>query len=277
MDNIRGSDYIGIKSFAQEFRSAMKNKKAITQTWVIGLILLIIGAGIIILFMGPFNELSGKTFDKTSCQTSVDSRAAILSNSGLLGIAGLKLPALECSTNYICLTKASDCDNKKYESVKAESIEDIKKEMAGLMFDCWDMLRQGEKQFLKPSSNTQCIICSVMQFQQSIQNDYKTITGLNEYLFEKTIPNKGMTYMEFIDEDKTANAESQSYDTSKKLAVVYVVGKDKSTIEQISSKVKSAYYVFKPSARPDEMASLAITEYSAEELYEVCKDIKSVI
>ncbi len=262
------------------------NKKAITQDWVIGLILLIVGAGILLLFINPFNEASENIFDKTSCQTSVDARAAILGGSGLLSAGKLKLPPLECSTNYVCLTKGSDC-NEKYQSIKTENMEDIKKEMAGLMYDCWDMLGKGEKQFLRSSDDTQCIICSVIQFQQSIQNDYKTIDGLNEYLFEKTIPTKDVTYIEFINGEPNPDIKDESYDTSKKLAVLYVVASDKSTIEKWTDKALGVgalitYPIniiksFVSKETNNEAVSLSLAQYDAEELYEVCKDIKGVV
>jgi len=209
----------------------MKNKKAQMRKSLIGIIVVIITAGILFLFMNQFSEVFSGTSDKETCRTSVNLRAGII-EKGFWSESAIKLPPLKCQTEYKCLSKDGDCGGN-YEKVKVKDDAEIKKEISGIMYECWDMLGKGEKPFIGSweggllKNDKVCVICSVIDFDDTIKSQ-KEISGLGKYMYETKVPGKNFTYMQFISNNNNPEFVSDSEDkinTQKKQSIIFIIGK----------------------------------------------------
>ena len=209
----------------------IKDKKAQMRKSLVGIIIVIITAAIIILFMSPFSSIFSETTDKETCRTSVNLRAGII-EQGFLAEAVAKLPPLKCKTEYKCLSKEGNCEGN-YEKIKVKDDDEIKKEISGLMYECWDMLGRGERPFIGSweggllKNDKVCVICSVIDFDSSIKSQ-KEIGGLSEYMYRTMVPGKNFTYLQFISNKNDPEFISESEDktsTEKKHSIVFIIGK----------------------------------------------------
>ena len=209
----------------------IKDKKAQMRKSLVGIIIAIITAAIILLFMSPFSSIFSETADAETCRTSVNLRAGII-EQGFLSEAAIKLPPLKCQTEYKCISKDGDCENS-YEKIKVKDENEIKKEISGMMYGCWDMLGKGEKSFIGSWENgllkndKVCVICSTIDFDSSIKSQ-KEIYGLGRYMYETRIPGKNFTYLQFISNNNNPEFVSDSDDkilTEKKQSIIFIIGK----------------------------------------------------
>ncbi len=290
----------------------MENKKAQVRTSLIGIIIIIITAGIILIFMNQFSNIFSETANKETCRTSVNLRATII-EKGFLTETALKLPPLRCQTEYKCLSEKGECEGN-YEKVTVKSDNEIKKEISELMYECWDMLGNGEKPFIGSweggllKNDKVCLICSVIDFDSKIKAQ-KRIEGLGKYMFETNVPGKNFTYIESISGDNNPELQAESEDivlTEQKQSVIYVIGKTSSLkkiwTDTIAGAVGGAgigiwFYGIGSSIgagiggiiggtlgwiesgmyKSEYATSLLLVPYESEEIAKYCKDLKSSV
>ncbi len=79
--------------------------------------------------------------------------------------------------------------------------EDVKKEIANLMYDSWDMMHMGQLDFVSGrKTETYCIITDVIEFEDDSKN-IGEIDNFLDYLSEKKITNPSFedtTYLEYL-------------------------------------------------------------------------------
>ena len=82
-----------------------------------------------------------------------------------------------------------------------------KKELANLMFDCFDQFGAGELDIFatrRGSTDHYCVVCNKVSFTEP----GKVIRGLPDYLSENFIPGTGKTYFQYFKGEETARGES---------------------------------------------------------------------
>ncbi|MBW6442618.1 hypothetical protein K0A97_02445 [Patescibacteria group bacterium] len=160
-------------------------------------IIVIIVSFIIILFLILRLNLGGKTF-KEVCHNSV------ILNSQSGGFSG----PLDCTTTSVCISGGGKCQktnpsstikiNLRGENPKKEILEAIAKEMV----DCWWMFGEGEVKYVSETiftSKTSCAVCSIIEFDEKIQNSGIVINYRNLYDYLNETPKTStQTYLDYL-------------------------------------------------------------------------------
>lgn len=190
----------------------MKNKdldkKGIAQTTVVGVFLLIIGVGILLMFLYriQYSELA----DTEVCRESVTLRAASLGATYKFA----ELVPLNCKTSKICITNGGECkSNFPGETIltkKVKTSNDISKAIADQVLSCWDMMGQGRmtlvSEGLAPKLGfgkvgAHCTICSRIALDKETLNT-NTLNmdeaDVYSYMATRTVPGKDFTYAQYI-------------------------------------------------------------------------------
>ncbi len=171
------------------------NKRGeLTSRQIVIIVILIISFAVIMLFYFRFDWKSET--DKELCYNSVVNR-------GLIPV-GKEMTSLNCKTQQICLTMGGECldapSNAK--EIKVKNEEEIIKEIANEMYDCWWMMGSGEINYAAglDYKTVYCAICSNIYFDEEIQKQSSTINygKLYSYLASENIPNKKQTYAEYL-------------------------------------------------------------------------------
>ncbi|MBU2497110.1 MAG: hypothetical protein KJ767_03570 [Nanoarchaeota archaeon] len=278
--------------------------------WVIALIVLVV-LSIFVYFL-YYN--SPATINKETCKQSVLMRAAWIMTPSEVR------PPLRCKTQDV--------------EIKTTNQDEIKREIANSMYDCWDMLGQGKVDFLGQDATKwfaiqpdepACIICSRITFADNVKTKVKNVNNLTTYLNNVKIPGKEITYSQFLMDDENAKLEildpstPSSLTTNRQYAVVFMNmrGTDPLTIAKkaagfggvsgvgigllvakVASKLAGpvgigigvAYAATATTTGIMTMRTagkncdgnmggcnaLILTPYEAEELNNVCKDLKSI-
>ncbi|MFC1648987.1 hypothetical protein ACFL1B_06060 [Nanoarchaeota archaeon] len=126
--------------------------------------------------------------------------------------------------------------------------------IASAMAGCWDSYGSGKLRLFS-DEGTYCQVCDVVEFQDSGQQ----ISGLFEYLKDNDVPNKGITYTEFLTGHSTERADKlsdvreaydileqensallgqQTLDTSKKYSVIFVYSRGEEEIKEMMDHVQ---------------------------------------
>ena len=164
-----------------------QKKGQLTQNTIVGIILVVLGAAIIVLFIGRYTPLYGEVFDTETCRGSVAVKATI--ESSTIIAKGIGTTKLACRTKDVCISSGGKCPTgSKKESIANE--EDIKKEIANLMYECWFQFGEGELNFAgdKTFKEQICGICSRIKFSEDAQKDFKFISDMGKYLSENHTP-----------------------------------------------------------------------------------------
>ena len=137
------------------------NKKGeLTTTQLVSLIILIISFVVILFLIFQLNL--GETSKAEICRDSV-----ILKSKSVLDTP------LNCKTSYICFSKTSKCDkiDSPDEIIKVSNEEELYKELADKMADCWWMFGEGKFDYVGKDLNTKlyCSICSNIYFDSSVK------------------------------------------------------------------------------------------------------------
>jgi len=166
----------------------------LTTTQLVTIIILIVSF-VIILFL-IFNLNLGGTADKEICRNSV-----ILRDQSKI-FAG----PLDCKTNYLCISGGGDCSGiSASEKVVIDlgKKEEIIKVIADEMASCWWQF--GEDKELsyvgEPglSGGVDCAVCSIVQFDEKIQQNFPKITYLEFYNYlEKTKKDSFQSYLKYL-------------------------------------------------------------------------------
>lgn len=179
----------------------IENKKGeITTKQIVTLIILIVSFVIILFLLFRLNL--GRATDKEICHNSVVLKSA---GKGLVG-------QLDCKTNYLCISGGNDCEgisptetvkinlNKEDDVIKKEIMKVIADEMA----DCWWMFGEGELDYMRGNflGNTACAICSIVKFDNKIQESQEegiTYEEFMEFLANETkSKNEKNTYLYYL-------------------------------------------------------------------------------
>jgi len=157
-------------------------------------------------------------FDESICRASVEK------NKNMHLIRGMDISKeINCRTNE--LTIAGDDEQQ------------MKRILANEMRDCWYQYGEG-KWNLFSGEGSFCAICSIVDFETE-----KPLTGFSKYLMDTTLPNKDITYADYLQGYSTKQTEKiksamtpeqikafekETLDTTKKYAIVfsYVRGQD---------------------------------------------------
>jgi len=168
-------------------------KGEVTTKQIITIIILIVSFAVILYFIFRLNPT--ETTNKEICHNSVVLR------SKSLGLGG----SLDCKTNYLCISGGSDCEGIVADStikVDVENKNKIFKIIADEMADCWWMFGEGELDYVDSgafSKTTACALCTVIEFDEKIQEEYNR---------------ESVTYKEFLEflaEEKLTEESSETY------------------------------------------------------------------
>jgi hypothetical protein len=185
-----------------------KNCKAeLTTQQLVTIIILIVSFSVLLFFIFRLN-LGGETTNKEICHNSV-----LMKSRSSFG------NALDCRTNYICISGGGKCEGfssthiikidmkETPEEIKNQTMKAIVNEMA----DCWWMFGEGKVNYAggildEINGNKICTLCSIIKFDLGTNkihtissNDFKTFLSSNER-------SKGISYLFYLyginDKDK---------------------------------------------------------------------------
>src|SRR3989344_2265503 len=212
-------------------KQILENKKAeMSSSMLVTIILLVIGFGLILIVYYQLNGI--QEVDRQVCHQSVVLRWTLPDTLDLKDLSSLK-----CKTRKICISDKmfgkGDCENelgKEYDTLKIskekeKAEQDIKKIFADELADCWAMMGEGKIQVFKREGlppKDLCVICSRINFDKNV--DVSEVSGLSEYLIKKRVPNKDMSYFQFLTNSKTldysfSSSEIDKLDTKEKAII----------------------------------------------------------
>jgi len=183
----------------------INGKKGLTvQSTLIGVVVLVITAGVIFLLWNNLTPFFYSTIDKEACHQSVVYRSSI--NFG--PVQSSQIVPLNCQTEKICLSEKEDCEifgDKKVEKVKLSSKDEeardkVLETISNAMYDCNSMLGGGKLNFMPNNlrEKNYCLICSRIALDKEAQNlEGIAYSEFYEYLGKKKNP-KGISYLEYL-------------------------------------------------------------------------------
>lgn len=177
-------------------------------------ILTIIGILFIFPFIKETKEISEDLTDYHICRDG--NIAVVKSRVKLLDWVVAEQGVKHCRTERVKVSK-----DKEYETI------------AKKMALCWDMYLQGKEEVFETEDASYCAFCSVLEFE----NKEKSLNELTGYLADNYVPSTETKYIKYLTEievnDKNKkefeNFDLQNklpYDTSKNLAVMFIMYKD---------------------------------------------------
>lgn len=189
-------------------RGLFKNKKAAGIVFfLVGLIILIISAGIIFYFI--FKTDFKGDIDSEICRQSIVERATLKAGP----LDGSELVPLKCKTKKICFTMSSgDCqelisteDNPVQKVELSEDFQKAKKEIqeeiAETMVDCHSMLGEGHLNFMphKLDKKIYGLVCARFAFDDETKRIVNSIGHgeMYSYLENKRV-NDNKNYLEYL-------------------------------------------------------------------------------
>lgn len=191
----------------------MRNKKAdITSEQLVKTILVLIGFGILVLFIYfIYNQLTWTGMvDREVCHESVIYRGT------LPGFGGTKeFVPLKCKTQKICITTGSgSC--KEFEGstgilkVKVKNSQEIEQYISREIIDCWKTMGEGKISIFSQwfaetygigSVYPSCVICSRIAFDKtSLDKSGISLDNVNviKYMMTHVLPNTNVSYYEYL-------------------------------------------------------------------------------
>jgi hypothetical protein len=213
-----------------------KKKAELTSKYIITILLLVIGFGIVLLFYYGLGW--GSMVDREVCHESVILRATAPDTF----IGTKDYVPLKCNTRKVCITEdffgKGDCKEfagEKYEKArisgdKEEKEQKIKMFLAREIADCWTMMGEGKVQiFTRETGETSnCVICSRIAFDEKLKEEVGEIKGLEKYILTHKVPNKDVSYWEFLTRSSripSYSSESDVYSMDEKAIVFMEIGK----------------------------------------------------
>ena len=194
----------------------MNHKAAITQETLIYVIIIVVSFIVLGYAALKIAGLIGPTMIKETCHTSV-----ILRSSALLKGTHFtpELLPLKCKTQQI--------------EISSSDTEEISRELANAMYDCWWQLGEGKIDFFDSISwwnitnplakeVSSCVICSQISFKDAALN--KKI-NLVDYMSKTRIPNRDITYLDYFNNQKTilpSDIKINPIDTNKKYSIFFM-------------------------------------------------------
>lgn len=185
------------------------NKKGLTQTMLVTIIILVATLVILLFVVGSiFFNFQGN-IDKETCRASVVSRASLSAGP----IQSANYIPLKCRTEQICISGSNDkCEdvfleesNKNPITVLKVPDENAKKqvldEVSQSLYDCHKMLGEGELNFFpnKIVSENHCVICSRLVFDDTVVEEVGSIKYLDLYNNMAQLKDEsGRNYFEYV-------------------------------------------------------------------------------
>jgi hypothetical protein len=226
----------------------MNKKGEMTSKQIISIILLVVGFGIILVFLLAYPW--GETINRETCHESVIIRATSpqLTQSYV---------PLKCKEAKFCITSKligkGDCDEFKNEEgvtkVRVSSKEDIEKFLAREYIDCWTMMGEGKislfSQYFADNYGfglvyPTCVICSRIAFDETSLNanvkDWKNIDVAN-YMATRKAPGQEVSYNDFLGGKKSVIEPDKLQDLLKSTGEELV---DKSAESTEDTKIAKA-------------------------------------
>ncbi|HEB46896.1 MAG TPA: hypothetical protein ENI22_00310 [Candidatus Pacearchaeota archaeon] len=167
----------------------IKNRRGELTTKHLVTIMVLIVSFIIVLFL-LFRLNLGETTDDEICRNSVMLR----------GQSKLVSGPIDCRTNYLCVSGGGECEGKSPKlSVNPNSKNEVMKAIADEMSSCWFKFGEGEVNYGGGfiSTSVHCGICSIIEFDENIQENFPTITYSEFYEFLQT--NKKEATQSYLD------------------------------------------------------------------------------
>lgn len=200
----------------------MTKRAELSTSMLITIVILIIGFGILLFFFWQIS-FSGNV-DKEACHTSIIFRATLPAFGGVKALVPLK-----CKTEKICITSAlfgQNCPSLKGASgvtkMRVSKTADIEKVFAQSIVDCWEMTGEGKvaifsqwyaERYGVGGIYPTCIICSRMAFDSASLAKSKInvdSVDVDKYMMTHAIPNKDISYYDFIAKEGGKAKVSQS-------------------------------------------------------------------
>lgn len=177
-----------------------KKRGELTTQQLVTIIILIISF-VVILFL-IFRLNLGEETDKEICHNSVVMK----------GQSALKSGALDCRTNYVCISGGGKCENfnpsitvdinMNQDDKKLKN--DIMKAIADEMADCWWMFGEGKVDYVGLDvkdaiiGDVNCALCSIISFDGEIQKKHiGNYLDLYTYI-KSTNKEGGKSYMYYL-------------------------------------------------------------------------------
>ncbi|MEM3405542.1 MAG: hypothetical protein QW117_01045 [Candidatus Pacearchaeota archaeon] len=185
------------------------NKRGITLSTLVAIILLILAFGILLFFIINLN-LSQRT-DREACKQSVIMRGTIASLPVL--DAGKSYAPLQCKEKKVCITNSvfGNCEEftgeKGVEKVIVKDKEGIEKVISQEILECWNMMGQGRLDLFSQFIATRygfglvypsCIICSRIAIDERISLDEIKKVNVQEYMATHAVPGKSVSYYTYM-------------------------------------------------------------------------------
>jgi len=171
----------------------IRQKKGELTTKQLVTIIILIASFIIVLFL-LFRLNLGETTDKEICRNSV-----ILKGQSKL-ISG----PLDCRTNYLCVSGGEKCgeiSSTQEIKINPNSKNEVMKAIADEMASCWFQFGEGKINYGGGfiSTAVHCGICSIIEFDEKIQENFPTITYIEFYDFLQTnTKNNAESYLSYL-------------------------------------------------------------------------------
>jgi len=152
--------------------------------------------------------------------------------------------------------------------IKAYKDEEIKREVANALIECWDMYGQSQNpplEVFNTEDRNFCAICHRLEFKE-----HKQVQGFAQFLITQNMPGKKVTYYEYLsgiqfDENMVGQYENSELarwdilDTSEPLAVILLMSKNAYPGGLVSTTNEQAAFY---GAGTGGLAGGAITVYS---------------
>jgi len=194
----------------------MPKKAYATGVWVV-LAAVIALAGFLILarFIGRIGEDTENLADYRTCLDG--NRLAVQTRAKIMGHVFAEQGVKHCKTERVKVKAGSEYGT-----------------IAKKMGICWDMYLQGKEELFETKDSNFCAFCSVLEFEDKTKRLY----GLTKYLSETDMPGtQDKKYIEHLFDIKINEKDKKPIndfdvqngyyiDTSKKLAVMFVMYKD---------------------------------------------------
>jgi len=228
------------------------SKKA--QEWGMSLtskiILALAFTAIGLLLIRELSQSMIKGYDKQGCKASV-----VYNTKFRIPIVEREELTVDCPTRYVTITpkeiiiEARDhttkekirCGDLTSEKEKKCFLREVNKQIANLIFDCWDQFAAGQVPvFSRYESDRQCILCSRVEFTQDVKNLFSEVGDqevswvyppepdekeypLDEYMRNQKPLTHEISYYEFtLDKTDAFNPPYYDYDFVKPRAAVFV-------------------------------------------------------
>lgn len=208
----------------------MEGKKAdVVSLQTVLIILAIFGLAIVLVLLYRF--IATENVDREVCHESVVLKATL---PDLPILQTKEVTPLKCKTRKVCIVKGglinsvlrifkgSGCEEFKGEKhdkvvvsgTKSEIERQINMFLAREMADCWAMMGEGKVQIFArelAKADRKCVLCSRIAFSKELQeemdkyNGRPAIKGTVTYLLTHNVPNKDITYWEFLTRSQTSS------------------------------------------------------------------------